>query len=82
MNTLERGNSVYVEGRLHTRKWQDKATGKDRYSTEIIAEAFQMLGSSHTHTEEKEAMPNARRGARNVTEKAETINDFVDNIPF
>ena len=33
---LKKGRSVYVEGRLKTRKWQDKETGADRYSTEII----------------------------------------------
>ncbi len=40
---LKKGNTVYVEGRLKTRKWQDKNTGQDRYSTEIIAEQMQML---------------------------------------
>lgn len=41
---LKRGRSVYVEGRLKTRKWQDKDTGADRYSTEIVADQMQMLG--------------------------------------
>lgn len=41
---LRKGRSVYVEGRLKTRKWQDKETGADRYSTDIIAEQMQMLG--------------------------------------
>lgn len=41
---LKKGSSVYVEGRLQTRKWQDKNTGADRYSTEIIADQMQMLG--------------------------------------
>ena len=40
---LKKGRSVYVEGRLKTRKWQDKE-GKDNYTTEIIAEQMQMLG--------------------------------------
>ena len=42
---LRKGRSVYVEGRLQTRKWQDKETGQDRYSTEIVATDMQMLGS-------------------------------------
>lgn len=42
---LRKGSQVYVEGRLRTRKWQDKETGQDRYSTEIVADAMQMLGS-------------------------------------
>ena len=41
---LKKGRSVYVEGRLKTRKWQDKDTGQDRFSTEIIADQMQMLG--------------------------------------
>jgi len=41
---LKKGRSVYVEGRLKTRKWQDKDTGADKYTTEIVADQMQMLG--------------------------------------
>ena len=41
---LRKGRSVYIEGRLKTRKWQDKDTGQDRYATEIVADQMQMLG--------------------------------------
>src|SRR5215510_3925129 len=41
---LRKGSQVYIEGRLRTRKWQDNQ-GQDRYSTEIIADQMQMLGS-------------------------------------
>ncbi|WP_018151663.1 single-stranded DNA-binding protein [Leeia oryzae] len=41
---LKKGSSVYLEGRLQTRKWQDKQTGADRYTTEIVADQMQMLG--------------------------------------
>jgi len=41
---LRKGSQVYVEGRLQTRKWQDKE-GVDRYTTEIVASEMQMLGS-------------------------------------
>lgn len=41
---LKKGSSVYLEGRIQTRKWQDKNTGQDRYTTEIIADQMQMLG--------------------------------------
>jgi single-strand DNA-binding protein len=40
---LRKGSQVYVEGRLRTRKWQDKS-GNDRYTTEIVANEMQMLG--------------------------------------
>jgi len=40
---LRKGRPVYIEGRLKTRKWQDK-DGNDRYTTEIVAETMQLLG--------------------------------------
>ena len=40
---LKKGSSVYIEGRIRTRKWQAQ-DGTDRYSTEIVAEQMQMLG--------------------------------------
>lgn len=40
---LKKGRTVYVEGRLTTRKWQDKE-GKDRYTTEIVADRVQFIG--------------------------------------
>ncbi|WP_333707977.1 single-stranded DNA-binding protein, partial [Ottowia beijingensis] len=42
---LRKGSQIYVEGSIRTRKWQDQATGQDRYSTEIRVDQMQMLGS-------------------------------------
>jgi len=42
---LKKGSMVYIEGRIKTNKWQDKETGADRYSTDIITENMKMLGS-------------------------------------
>lgn len=41
---LRKGSSVYIAGRLATRKWKDEQ-GNDRYTTEVVAESMQMLGS-------------------------------------
>ena len=41
---LAKGKTVYIEGRLQTRKWQDR-DGKDRYTTEIIGDKMQMLST-------------------------------------
>src|SRR5690242_15998275 len=41
---LRKGRQIYVEGKIRTRKWQDKDTGQDRYSTEILADTVQFLG--------------------------------------
>lgn len=40
---LKKGSQVYVEGKLRTRKWTDKKTGIERYTTEIIGYELQML---------------------------------------
>ena len=42
---LRKGSQVYIEGRLQTNKWQDKESGQDRYTTEIVANEMKMLGS-------------------------------------
>jgi len=41
---LKKGSQVYIEGKLETRKWRDKTTGADRYSTEIKMDEMKMLG--------------------------------------
>jgi single-strand DNA-binding protein len=51
---LSKGRQVYVEGRLTTRKWQDKE-GKDRYTTEVIGDNVRFLGGSPG--EKREAAP-------------------------
>jgi len=67
---LKKGRPVYIEGRLQTRKWQDKE-GKDRYTTEIVADQMQMLGS---RDEEKEvAKP---------TQDPTGFEDMESDIPF
>ena len=42
---LRKGSQIYVEGSIRTRKWQDQATGQDRYATEVRVDQMQMLGS-------------------------------------
>ncbi len=44
-NYLKKGRQAYIEGRIQTRKWQDKE-GKDRYTTEIIAQTVQFVGGA------------------------------------
>lgn len=44
---LKKGSQVYIEGRLQTRKWQDKE-GHDRYTTEIVGNDMQMLGGKRS----------------------------------
>ena len=49
---LKKGSLIYVEGKIQTRKWQDKE-GKDRYTTEIIVNQMQMLGGKSDQPEQK-----------------------------
>lgn len=80
---LRKGSQVYIEGRLRTRKWQDKQ-GQDRYSTEIVADQMQMLGSrgggggmaANTDTTAPEKAPAKARAA------AEAGAELDDDIPF
>ena len=52
---LDKGSSVYIEGKIQTRKWQDKE-GKDRWTTEVLGNQLTMLGSRNTS--ESPAQPN------------------------
>jgi single-strand DNA-binding protein len=78
---LRQGSAVYVEGRLKTRKWQDKGTGADRYSTEIVADQMQMLGDRGADGQTSSAKPAARKA---VAAPAPTSGGAVvaDDIPF
>lgn len=55
---VKKGRQVFVEGRLRTKKWQDK-DGQDRYSTEIVGEDLQLLGrlSEESRTDALETVP-------------------------
>ena len=78
---LRQGSAVYVEGRLKTRKWQDKETGADRYSTEIVAEQMQMLGGRGADGQTPSAKPAAHKAS---AAPASTAGGAVvaDDIPF
>ena len=58
----KKGSQLYVEGRIRTRKWQDK-DGQDRYTTEIEGLELQMLGSRHSTSTPNPASGGAGRGA-------------------
>ena len=86
---LKKGSQVYVEGRIRTRKWQDKE-GQDRYSTEIVADTMQMLGSRAGSGEprgeprgepmgQKASEPKAAAPAKKPAGK---FDDMEDDIPF
>lgn len=80
---LRKGSQVYIEGRLRTRKWQDKQ-GNDRYSTEIIGNDMQMLGGrggAAGASAGAESRPAAKTSAAEPASTTER-EDFDDDIPF
>jgi single-strand DNA-binding protein len=88
---LKKGSPVYIEGRIRTRKWQDKE-GQDRYSTEIVADRMQLLGSrgGGSAASGGESMPREPRGAaeggaaKPAAKKGggASFDDMDDDIPF
>ncbi|MBT8115782.1 MAG: single-stranded DNA-binding protein [Arenicella sp.] len=84
---LKKGSQVYIEGRLQTRKWQDQS-GQDRYTTEIVANEMQMLGSRGGGSDmssgggyqaPKQSSQEPQQAAQPA---AQPSNDFDDDIPF
>jgi single-strand DNA-binding protein len=83
---LKKGAMIYVEGKLATRKWQDKE-GKDRYTTDIIVNEMQMLSGKPEGGQpapaERDSNPAGRPGGAATTSKPVTGWDGLDSdIPF
>ena len=87
---LKKGSQCYVEGRLQTRKWQDK-DGQDKYTTEIVADRMQMLGSRQGmgggeraggEMPEREAAGGGRAAGKPAAKTGGKFDDFEDDIPF
>lgn len=83
---LRKGRMVFVEGRLKTRKWQDSETGTDRYSTEIIVDQMQMLGSrDNGRNDAPKTAPASRTNGRSGKSKppaASSAEEDAADIPF
>jgi single-strand DNA-binding protein len=78
---LKKGAQIYVEGKIQTRKWQDKETGADRYTTEIIVNEMKMLGSKGTDLEKTPQA--ATHTSSDSAEPAKgAFDNFDSDIPF
>jgi single-strand DNA-binding protein len=87
---LRKGSQIYVEGRIATDKWQDKE-GKDRYTTKIVVQQMQMLGSKPSGAGSFEIVENkpaaSSSGSSAAPAKAAPaakggFDNFDDDIPF
>jgi single-strand DNA-binding protein len=79
---LAKGRAVYFEGKLKTRKWQDKE-GQDRYTTEIVADQMQMLGGKGDgggSSDDRPARPE-KPAAKPAAPQQQALPDD-DDIPF
>ena len=78
---LRKGSQVYVEGRLRTRKWTDQS-GQEKYSTEIVAETMQMLGSRSSSAGGSDMGGGHAPASSQAPASAPNISDIDDDIPF
>lgn len=89
---LKKGREVFIEGRIQTRKWQDKE-GKDRYTTEVIAQSVQFIGSkadagasaSAASAASASDVPNPFENLKSADELSANVEEVTfddDDIPF
>ena len=78
---LRKGSQVYIEGKLRTRKWQDK-NGQDRWTTEIIADEMQMLGGRGGSGGGSAPMSSGQDSGPPNSPPQSGPDDFDDDIPF
>jgi single-strand DNA-binding protein len=81
---LKKGRPVYIEGRLQTRKWQDKE-GRDQYTTEIRADQMQMLGGQGEGAQQAARQPAPRQQQSAPSGgggQSGGAGEFDDDIPF
>lgn len=76
---LHKGSKIYVEGKLQTRSWDDKATGQKRYSTDVVVDTFTMLdgrpGGGGGHG-------GGGGGDRGYPAPSQPADDLEDQLPF
>ncbi len=78
---LAKGKTVYIEGRLQTRKWQDR-DGKDRYTTEIVGEKMQMLSGKGEGGGRQNGGRSENQSQSQETAYEEPTFNPDDDIPF
>ena len=74
---LKKGSQVYVEGKLQTRKWEDKE-GNERWTTEVVANQMQMLGDRMSNNMSNDNASSSQSSSDNDF----STDEFDDDIPF
>ena len=78
---LKKGDKVYVEGKLKTRKWQDNSN-QDRYTTEIIANEVVFLNAKSSSGENQNSGIHAQEKPLQQTPNISTPEEEIDDLPF
>ncbi|MEC9303443.1 MAG: single-stranded DNA-binding protein [Bacteroidota bacterium] len=68
---LKKGDSIYLEGKIRTRKWEDKE-GNTRYSTEVLADNMTMLGKKNSQVSD----------SQELTSNEKSVSNDEDDLPF
>tara|TARA_B100000963_G_scaffold81101_1_gene68988 strand:- start:10904 stop:11314 length:411 start_codon:yes stop_codon:yes gene_type:complete len=68
---LKKGDSIYLEGKIRTRKWEDKE-GNTRYSTEVLADNMTMLGKKNSQDS----------ASQELTTNEKSVSNDEDDLPF
>ena len=74
---LKKGSQVYVEGKIQTRKWEDKE-GNERWTTEVVANQMQMLGDRMSN----DMSNNNASSSQSSSDNDFSTDEFDDDIPF
>jgi single-strand DNA-binding protein len=77
---LKKGNSVYIEGKLRTRSWDDQETGNKRYITEVVTDNMTMLGGRRDEPSEASSTPKEEEAT--PPEPSEMGDEASDDLPF
>jgi len=80
---LKKGAQIYVEGKIQTRKWHEKESGQDRYTTEIIVNEMKMLGGKQANETADHAPVDNSHAEKEPSAPPKKFDDkFDDDIPF
>ena len=77
---LHKGDKVLIEGRIRTRSWEDKESGQTRYSTEILADKMQMMGSNKKSENSESSNTASEPGLDSFVQ--ESPSNEEENLPF
>ncbi len=83
-NYLKKGSQIYLEGKLRTRSWDDPQ-GNKKYTTEVVADTFTMLGRKEDNQNAGNSGTTAYNQPTNITSTSNVANDSVqeeDDLPF